>query len=142
MVQRVENGSIEIGIGPLGQVLSALRIFNDKVRQLPFVGRVEITTTTGAKVVMEPSGGFQMSNALASIHGDVAGNIQIGPVAGAGGYVVTTLSHRDYVTGLPLMGAPNVVVTQTGPGIPLPTPAPPVVPPVPSIPLPDDTEFA
>jgi len=136
---RVETGSVEISMGPAGSAISSLKFYNDKVRQLAFVGRVELATKTGAKLILEPLGGFQLAGLNGSIHANAAGLVQIGPVGGVGGFVVTTTSHRDYVTGLPLMGSPNVVVTQQGPGIP--TPAPVIPPPLPSIPLPDDVEF-
>ena len=138
----VEAGGLELNVGPLGTGLSYLRMHNDPVRLFPFVGRVELGTLAGARIILDPTGGWQIAGVggvSGSIHADASGRIQIGPVGSPGGYVVTTTSHRCWVTGLPPLGNPLVSVTQLSPGVPIP--AVPVVPPVPTPILPEDVAF-
>lgn len=139
----VQTGSLELSMGktPTGVALAQLIFHGDVVRGAPYLGRVTLRSLL-ASLTLDPTGAFELTGVNGSIVANAAGFVQIGPKAGVGGYVITTFSHKDYVTGLPLMGNPQVIATQQGPGIPLPTPAPPVIGPVPPfIPLPDDVEF-
>lgn len=135
---RAEKGDIIREVGPAALPVGRLRISNDPLNPSQ-KGRVELSAGIDDNVPGTPSiktglfalasGAFLLGSQVnASVRGTPAGTIQIGPQAGVGGYVVTSASHRCYITGLPPAGAPNVTVVQTGPGIPAPT-----------VPVPDST---
>jgi hypothetical protein len=138
----VASGGLELRVGTKGFLPgSYLHMHNNKLTNPPYVGRIEMVTAYGAgsRFILDPTGGWQLAGlggTLGSIHADALGNIQLGPVVGAAGYVVTSMSHRCYVTGLPPAGNPHVSATQLGPGLPFPAGL--VAPPLPPIPRPEE----
>jgi hypothetical protein len=130
--QTVERGSIELRVGPEQAPLATVIVHNDVTKPTE-IGRIELRhNISGAKVLISSDGSFEIGGRAGGIHGDAAGNVQLGRTAGVPGYIVTSASHQDYVTGLPLRGVPGAVVNQTAAGVP--GPGVPVVPPVPTLP--------
>jgi hypothetical protein len=130
-VIHTERGSIDLKLGPpIGPPLSRIRIVSD-TRLAPFIGRVEIVSgPLQNRVVVDPNGSWMVGNVISSIRYNSTvpgGSVQVGPEVGLAGYVVTSTSHRDYMTGLPLMGSPTMSVVSLQPGVPIPA-----LPPVPS----------
>jgi hypothetical protein len=140
---RVTSGSMEISVGPETAPLASIRIHNDLVKGAPYVGTIELSTITGTRMELRPDGSWAIGNNLGKIQGDQTGRIQMGPGIAPAGYLVTTMSHLDYVTGLPLGGNPHLSATQLLPPVPSPValpnlgPQPPFLP----VPLPDEPEF-
>lgn len=137
-VIHTETGSIDLRFGPaLGPPISRIRVVAD-ARNAVFMGRCEMVVgPIQNRITVDPNGSWMLgSDSLSSIRYTPGGSVQIGPVAGVPGFVVTTTSHRDYMTGLPLMGSPSVSVTSVLPGAPIP--APPVPPPLATPILPDE----
>lgn len=117
---QVESGSLELNIGPAGQALGYMRMINDPVRLAAFVGRVELGTKVGGRLVLQQDGAWQVAGLggrTGSVHSDVTGRIHIGSAnpATPAGYAVTTLSHKCYVTGLPPLGTTALTVSSLGP---------------------------
>jgi hypothetical protein len=139
MVLETHKGSVEMKLNPSGSPaappLSAIRIVGDPT-QPHLLGRVEVLAgILGTGLVADVSGLVSVGNVAGGVLIDPTGRVQLGLRQGVVGNVVTSTSHLDYMTGLPLRGAPEVVVVSALPGIP--APGVPVVPPLPFIPTPD-----
>lgn len=124
------TGSLELLMGPPGAPVAQIKMHQDP--KLPGqIGRITIGfPLTGQGLTLSPDGSWELSGPQAAIKSDVSGRIQLGrngvPVVGN---VVTTLTHPvDFVTGMPIQGSADVVVSAgaTAPlsGVPSPGPQP------------------
>jgi len=139
MVMETHAGSVEMKLNPAkspaAPPLSAIRIVSDPT-QPHLTGRVEVLAgILGCGLVADVTGLLSLGNLVGGVVVDPTGRVQLGLRGGVAGNVVTSTSHLDYMTGLPLRGAPEVVVVSALPGVP--TPGVPIVGPLPYIPTPD-----
>jgi hypothetical protein len=115
----VNKGSFQVLMGPSVSPLAFLRIHND-LRSPTTKFRLDYCILASAtRLTLTQAGSAYFGSPKANLRIDPAGNIQLGGDFGVAANVVTSLT-TCYVTGLPLMGAPNVSVVLRGPSVPGP----------------------
>lgn len=129
-------GSLELVLGPEDAPLARIKMHADP-RAPAQLGRIEIGfPLTQSGLTLSPDGAWELTGAVGGVKADAAGRVQLGnKFSPAVGNVVTTLSHPVcYVTGLPILGSADVVVS-AGPVAPFAgAPAVGVLPPTVSLP--------
>jgi len=105
-------GSFEITIGHEACPLAHLKLFQDP-RTPGQIGRIHLGfPLTGSGLTLSPDGAWSLTGPTGGVSADSSGRIQIGRKSGVAGNVVTTLSHPTcFVTGIPIMGHADVVVS-------------------------------
>jgi len=117
----VVNGSYEVVLGPDtpgSQPIARIKIHADPRTPMQ-LGRITIGfPLSKAGLTLSPNGSFKLESGLSSVSGDASGRIQLGrkgvPICGM---AITTATHPIcYVTGAPIMGSPDVLISAGIPG--------------------------